>query len=51
MTPALTFFIGLAGLVLFGWYFATDQGPRKRLLAAALTLLLVTFSIVTIWPP
>jgi SecD/SecF fusion protein len=51
MTPALTFFIGLALLVLFGWYFATDQGPRKRLLAAALTLLLVTFSIVTIWPP
>jgi SecD/SecF fusion protein len=51
MTPALTFFIGLALLVLFGWYFATDQGPRKHLLAAALTLLLVTFSVVTIWPP
>ncbi len=51
MTPGLTFFILFAGLVLFGWYFATDQGPRKRLLAAALTLLLVTFSIVTIWPP
>src|SRR6185369_14352442 len=28
-----------------------DQGPRKRLLATALMLLLVTFSIVTIWPP
>ena len=51
MTPALTFFIGLVMLVLFGWYFATDQGPRKRLLAATLMLLLVTFSIVTIWPP
>jgi len=51
MTPGLTFFILFAGLVFFGWYFATDQGPRKRLLAAALTLLLVTFSIVTIWPP
>src|SRR4030095_8376630 len=51
MTPGLTFFILFAGLVLFGWYFATDQGPRKRLLAAALTLLLVTFSITTIWPP
>ena len=38
-------------LVLFGWYFATDQGPRKRLLAATLMLLLVTFSIITIWPP
>ena len=51
MTPALTFFIGLALLVLFGWYFATDQGPRKRLLAMTLMLLLVIFSIGTIWPP
>src|SRR5438876_7048072 len=51
MTPALTFFIGLVMLVLFGWYFATDQGPRKRLLATTLTALLVTFSILTIWPP
>src|SRR3989449_1323627 len=51
MPPALTFFIGLAMLVLFGWYFATDQGPRKRLLAMTLMLLLVVSSIVTIWPP
>src|SRR6266700_1284436 len=51
MTPALTFFIGLAMLVLFGWYFATDQGPRKRLLAMTLMLLLVIFSIAMIWPP
>ena len=51
MTPALTFFIGLAMLVLFGWYFATDHGPRKRLLAMTLVLLLVVFSIATIWPP
>src|SRR6059058_60177 len=51
MPPALTFFIGLAMLVLFGWYFATDQGARKRLLATTLMLLLVIFSIATIWPP
>src|SRR5438128_1373397 len=51
MTPALTFLIGLMMLVLFGWYFATDQGLRKRLLATTLMLLLVGFSIVTIWPP
>jgi SecD/SecF fusion protein len=51
MTPALTFFIGLSMLVLFGWYFATDHGPRKRLLAMTLVLLLVVFSIATIWPP
>src|SRR5438552_3741117 len=51
MTPALTFFIGLVMLGLFGCYFATGQGPRKRLLAAILVVLLVTFSIVAIWPP
>ena len=51
MSPALTFFIGLVLLVLFGWYFATDQGLRKRLLAFALMGLLVAFSIETIWPP
>ncbi len=51
MTPALTFFIGLIMLILFGWYFATEQGLRKRLLATTLMLLLVIFSIVTIWPP
>ena len=51
MSPAFTFFIGLLLLVLFGWYFATDLGPRKRLLAFVLMALLVAFSIVTIWPP
>src|SRR5437879_8411534 len=51
MTPALTFFVGLSMLVLFGWYFATDQGPRKRLLATTLMLLLVIFSIAAMWPP
>lgn len=51
MTPALTFFIGLVLLILFGWYFATDFGPRKRLLATLLMLLLIAFSLVTIWPP
>src|SRR5438034_2090171 len=51
MTAGLTFCIGLAMLVLFGWYFATDQGPRKRLLAMTLMQVLVVSSIVTIWPP
>src|SRR5438094_353107 len=51
MTPALTFFIGLVMLLLSGSYFATDQGLRKRLLALTLTVLLVVFSVVTIWPP
>jgi SecD/SecF fusion protein len=51
MTPALQFFIGLGMLVLFGWYFASDLGPRKRTLAMTLVVLLIAFSLETIWPP
>ena len=51
MNPVITFILGLVLLVLFGWYFATDFGPRKRLLAMLLMLLLVVFSFATIWPP
>src|SRR5205809_7195483 len=51
MSPALTFFAGLGLLVLFGWYFATDVGLRKRLLATTLVMLLVAFSIAIMWPP
>src|SRR5205807_8757537 len=51
MSLAFTFFAGLGLLILFGWYFATDLGPRKRALASALMVLLVAFSIATIWPP
>src|SRR5438477_10461955 len=51
MSPGLTFFAGLGLLVLFAWYFATDVGLRKRVLATTLVMLLVAFSIATIWPP
>ena len=51
MTPALTFAFGLLLLVLFFWYFATDLGMRKRVIASVLGLLLVAFSIATIYPP
>jgi SecD/SecF fusion protein len=51
VSPALTFFAGLGLLILFGWYFATELGPRKRFLATLLMVLLVAFSIATIWPP
>ena len=51
MSPALTFFVGLFLLILFGWYFATDVGLRKRILATTLVMLLVAFSIATIYPP
>src|SRR5881396_3753569 len=51
MTPAMTFFCGLGLLVLFGWYFATEVGLRKRILATTLVMLLVAFSLATIYPP
>jgi SecD/SecF fusion protein len=51
MSPILTFFVGLGLLVLFGWYFATDLGLRKRLIAATLVMAFVGVSIATIWPP
>src|SRR5215212_5432169 len=51
MTPILTFSAGLLLLILFGWYFATDYGTRKRILATVLGVLLVAFSVLTIWPP
>jgi SecD/SecF fusion protein len=51
MNAAITFFVGLAMLVLFGWYFATDYGVRKRILATLLMLMFVVFSVITIWPP
>ena len=50
MTPGVIYFIGLGLLILFGRYFATDVGPRKRLLAATLVLLLTVFSIWSNWP-
>jgi len=51
MSPVLTFFVGLGLLILFGWYFATDLGLRKRLIAATLVMAFVAVSIATIWPP
>jgi SecD/SecF fusion protein len=45
------FFIALFWVALFGWYFATDYGRRKRLIALALVLIAVVSCIVMIWPP
>lgn len=50
MTPAFTFFIGLVMLILFGWYFATDLGPRKRILGSLLTVLLTAFCVWSMLP-
>ena len=51
MTPALTFSIGLAILILFGWYFATDVPGRKRWLGLVLTVVLAAFCIEQLIPP
>src|SRR5438093_13355628 len=45
MDPIWTFTIGLILLVLFGWYFATDIGRRKRIIGTVLTLGLVAFCL------
>jgi SecD/SecF fusion protein len=51
MNAPLQFFTGLGLLILFGWYFATDVGLRKRILAGVLVILLVIFSIWGNCPP
>src|SRR6476660_2602687 len=51
MSPGTMFVIELVWLALFGWYFATDYGTRKRVLALLLVLIAVGLSVVMIWPP
>jgi SecD/SecF fusion protein len=45
------FFIELSWLALFGWYFATEHGVRKRLIALVLTVTAITFSVWLAYPP
>jgi SecD/SecF fusion protein len=49
--PKITFLFGLLLLILFGWYFATDTGRRKRILGSVLTVMLVAFCIQSVCPP
>ncbi len=51
MSPGVLFIIELVWLGLFGWYFATDYGTRKRVLALVLVVIAVGLSIVMIYPP
>src|SRR3954468_7959975 len=51
MSPGAMFIVELVWLGLFGWYFATDYGTRKRVLALLLVVIAVALSIVMIWPP
>ena len=50
MTPAFTFLFGMAMLILFGWYFATDIAQRKRILGSLLTVLLTGFCVWSMLP-
>jgi SecD/SecF fusion protein len=51
MNTAQLFLVELAWLVLFGWYFATDRGARKRAIAALLVLIAIALSVWMITPP
>jgi len=51
MTPGFTFLAGISLLALFGWYFATSRARLKRILGTMLTVLLVAFSLTTLYPP
>src|SRR5437763_5623492 len=51
MTPVLTFFIGLAILVLFGWYFATETERLRRILGTVLTIVVTVFCLWSTYPP
>jgi SecD/SecF fusion protein len=51
MTPAYMLLIELLWLGLFGWYFATDFGSRKRILALVLVVVAVALSVTMIYPP
>src|SRR3954468_3864543 len=51
MSPGIIFLGELLWLALFGWYFATDYGTRKRVLAFILVAVAVGMSILMIYPP
>src|SRR6202162_3822431 len=51
MSSSLMFFIELSWLALFGWYFATEHGVRKRFIAMVLTVTAIAFSVWLAYPP
>jgi len=51
MTPIATFFAGLLLLILFCWYFFTDNDRAKRVLGTLLTVLLAAFCLNAVNPP
>ncbi len=51
MTPAATFFAGIGLLILFGWYFATDNDKIRRILGTVLTVAITAFCLASTYPP
>ncbi len=51
MNAGFTFFYGLSLLILLGWYFATDSETRKRNLGTVLTVLVIIFCFIEVYPP
>lgn len=51
MSPAATFFAGIGLLVLFGWYFATDNDRIRRILGTVLTIAVTAFCLASTIPP
>lgn len=51
MSPLAIFFLGLAVLILFVWYFSSETGNRKRWLGLSLTLLLSALCLGSVLPP
>ena len=51
MSPAATFFAGIGLLVLFGWYFATDNDRIRRLLGTVLTIAVTALCLASTVPP
>jgi SecD/SecF fusion protein len=51
MSPAATFFSGIALLILFGWYFAADSDRIRRILGTVLTIAITFFCLASTYPP
>ncbi|HWB58417.1 MAG TPA: protein translocase subunit SecD, partial [Chthoniobacteraceae bacterium] len=50
-SAGFTFTYGISILILLGWYFATDEEKRKRTLGTVLTLVIIVFCFINIYPP
>ena len=51
MSPAATFFAGIALLILFGWYFAADSDRIRRILGTVLAIAITFFCLASTYPP